>query len=103
MTNRIAISSEDLKAVCDRWKIQRLWLFGSALREDFHADSDIDLLVEFQRDADWSLLDHVGIEEELSGLFGRSVDLVTRRAVEQSKNNIRREAILGSAELFYVA
>ena len=43
------------------------------------------LLVEFQRDADWSLLDHVGMEEELSGLFGRSVDLVTRRAVEQSK------------------
>jgi predicted nucleotidyltransferase len=48
-------------------------------------------------------LDHVEIEQELSDLLGRPVDLVTRRAVEQSKNSIRRDAILTSAELVYVA
>jgi predicted nucleotidyltransferase len=59
MTNRIAVSSDELKPVCERWKFQRLWLFGSALREDFHSESDVDLLVEFAHDADWGLLDHV--------------------------------------------
>jgi predicted nucleotidyltransferase len=103
MTNRIAVSSDELKPVCERWKFQRLWLFGSALREDFHSESDVDLLVEFAHDADWGLLDHVAMEEELSELFGRPVDLVTRRAIERSKNTIRRDAILTSAELLYVA
>ena len=103
MFDRATLAQHDLTAFCQRWKISRLWLFGSALRDDFHANSDIDLLVEFERDAAWSLLDHVEIEQELSDLLGRPVDLVTRRAVEQSTNNIRRDAILKSAELIYVA
>ena len=103
MPVHLEIERQPLEALCQRWKINRLWLFGSALRDDFHAASDIDLLVEFDRDADWSLLDHVEMEHELSNLLGRSVDLVTRRAVEQSKNDIRRDAILNSAEPVYVA
>ena len=85
-----------------RWKIKELRLFGSALREDFGPDSDVDFLVTFAPDAQWSLLDHTVMEEELSGLLGRKVDLVSRRAVERSSNWIRRKAILESAEPYYV-
>ena len=71
---------------------------GSALREDFRPDSDLDLLVRFAREADWSLMDHVAMEEELTGILGRKVDLVSQRAIERSSNWIRRKAILETAE-----
>jgi predicted nucleotidyltransferase len=73
------------------------------LRADLRPDSDLDLLVSFASDADWSLLDHVAMEEELSGILGRKVDLVSRRAIERSSNWIRRKAILESAEPYFVA
>lgn len=76
-------------------------MFGSALREDFRPDSDLDLLVRFTPGADWSLLDHVAMEEELSGIVGRKVDLVSRRAIERSSNWICRKAILESAEPYF--
>lgn len=82
--------------------IEELRLFGSALREDFGPQSDVDFLVTFAPDAQWSLLDHARMEDELSVLLGRKVDLVSRRAVERSANWIRRKAILESAEPYYV-
>jgi predicted nucleotidyltransferase len=89
-----------MEAIADfprRWQVVEFALFGSALREDFGPESDVDLLVTFAPTATWSLLDHVTMEQELQRLFGRRVDLVSRRAVERSENWIRREAILGSA------
>ncbi len=77
-------------------------LFGSVLREDFRSDSDVDVLATFAPDARWSLFDRVDMEEELSALVGRKVDLVSRRAIEQSANWIRRKAILETAEPYYV-
>ena len=83
--------------------IKRLDIFGSALRTDFGPESDIDLLVEFEPDRSLSLFDIVGMEQELSDLFGRKVDLIERLAVERSRNYIRRAAILESAETIYAA
>ena len=60
--------SGSISKFCRRWKIAELRVFGSALREDFRRDSDLDLLVTFAPDADPSLLDHVAMEEELSGI-----------------------------------
>jgi predicted nucleotidyltransferase len=88
---------------CSRWQITELTLFGSALREDFRPDSDVDILVTFERSARWSLLDMARMEQELQGLLGRKIDLVERRAVELSENYIRRRHILESAEPQYVA
>lgn len=102
-TREIPMPDERLEEFCRRWKIAELRLFGSALREDFRPDSDLDLLVNFAPEADWSLLDHVAMEEELSSILGRKVDLVTRRAIERSSNWIRRKAILESAEPYFVA
>ena len=86
---------------CRRWKIVEFSVFGSMLRRDFGENSDIDILVRFSADAHWSLLDHVAMQEELSQLLGRKVDLVSRRGIERSRNYIRRDAILNSTELVY--
>lgn len=91
-----------LEDFCRRWKIVELSVFGSALRDDFRPDSDLDLLVSFASDAEWSLLDHIAMEEELSSGLNRKVDLVSRRAVERSSNWIRQKAILESAEPYFV-
>ncbi len=99
----IDIPKEKIADFCRRWKIVELALFGSVLRDDFRPDSDVDVLVTFAADAEWGLFDHVAMEEELSSIFGRKVDLISRRAVERSDNWIRRKAILGTAEPYYVA
>lgn len=98
----IDIPKDQIAAFCQRWKITELALFGSVLREDFGPESDIDMLVRFAPDHGWSLFDHVSMEEELQEIFGRNVDLVNRRAIEQSHNPIRRKEILGSAEVIHV-
>lgn len=99
----ISIPRKEITDFCHRWKIRELALFGSALRGDFHPDSDLDMLVTFAPEADWSLLDHVQMEEELTFLLGRKVDLVSRRAIERSDNWMRRQTILEAAEVVYVA
>ena len=88
---------------CRQWKIVKLEVFGSALRNDFSDTSDLDLLVTYADDARWSLIDHVGIQRRLTELLGRRVDLATRRSIEQGHNWIRRREILSSARTVYVA
>lgn|SRR5689334_3499093 len=97
----VSLPLEPLREFCRRWKITQLSLFGSALRDDFTASSDIDFLVTFSVQAKWSLLDHVEMEDELSRLLGRRVDLISRSAVERSHNWIRRQGILQSAQVVY--
>lgn len=96
-------NAPEIREFCERWKIERLELFGSALRADFGPDSDVDILVTFTDGNNWSLLDHVRMEDELGIVIGREVELVSRRAVARSKNWIRRDAILNSAEPIYAA
>ena len=100
---RINVTTERIGEFCRKWKVSELALFGSVLREDFGPSSDVDVLVSFADDAQWTLLDEVRMEWELAELFGHRVDLVGRRAVQQSENWIRRNAILTSAEPMYVA
>ena len=98
---RLGISEAELSEFCRRWQITELSVFGSILREDFGPDSDIDLLVRYEAGAHWSLIDHIGIENELAAIMGRKVDLVSKPAVEKSDNWLRRRNILDSAELVY--
>lgn len=76
-------------------------MFGSVLCADLNRESDLDVLVTFAPDAEWGLLDHVQMEQELEALLGRKVDLLSRRSVERSHNWIRRQEILGTAEVVY--
>ena len=99
----LGVELDRLAELCERWRIAEVALFGSALGDDFRPDSDIDLLVTYRADADWSLFDIVGLDAEFADLFHRPVDVVSRRAVEQSPNWIRRKAILESAVPVYAA
>ena len=98
---RLGISDAQLADFCQRWKITELSLFGSALRDDFGPDSDVDLLVRYGPAPNRSLVDHVAMARELTELIGRKVDLVSKRGVENSRNWIIRRNILNSAELVY--
>ena len=100
---QIKLPKRKIKDFCQRWKITELALFGSVLRDDFRPDSDIDVLVTFQKEARWSLLDLARMENELSLVLGREVDLVERQAVEKSENYLRRQFVLEHIEPVYVA
>jgi len=97
------IPEEKITSFCQQWKITEFALFGSVLRDDFTFNSDIDVLVTFAPDAKWTLMDHVDMQDELKTIFGRNVDLVSKRGIERSRNHIRRKEILDSAEVIYAA
>lgn len=103
MEPKIKIPAEELRKFCEQWKVSELALFGSVLREDFSERSDIDILVSFSHDARTKLFDMVRMKADLEQLLGRPVDLHTRKAVESSRNPIRRKAILDSATVVYGA
>ena len=98
LNDSLVIPPETLRDFCCRWQIVELALFGSVLRDDFGPDSDVDVLVSFAEGAGHSLFELDDMEAELKEIFGREVDLVTRRGIESSPNYLRRNAILGSAE-----
>ncbi len=97
----IDVPREKIAEFCKKWKIREFSLFGSVLREDFRPDSDIDVLVTFREDAKHTLFDLVHMESELKQILGHEVDIVSRRGIESSRNYIRRNAILNSAEAVY--
>jgi predicted nucleotidyltransferase len=99
----LRIGAEKIADFCRRWKISSLSIFGSAVRGELRDDSDIDLLVTFRSDADWTMFDHFAMEDELSHLLGREVDLISVRAVEENPNPITRREILDSARQIYAA
>jgi len=99
----MTIPHQQLAAFAQRWKIRELALFGSILRDDFKPDSDVDVLVDFSPEARWTLFHLLDMREELMQLFGREVDLVTKRGLMNSRNNLRREAILSTVKVIYEA
>lgn len=100
---RMGVSPDEIAAFCKRRQVTELALFGSVLRDDFGPDSDIDVLVKFSPDTKLTFLALDQMEEELSGILGRSVDLIEKVAIGKSPNWIRRENILGSAKTIYAA
>ncbi|MBI2902677.1 MAG: nucleotidyltransferase family protein [Candidatus Methylomirabilis oxyfera] len=100
MSAKIPIPREKIAEFCGRWKITELALFGSVLRDDFRPDSDVDVLVTFAQEAQWSLFDLVGMQEELKAMFGREVDLVERKGL---RNPFRRHEILSTKQVVYAA
>jgi len=103
VTTNIDLPMEKIAEFCRRWQIKELALFGSVLRDDFRPDSDIDLLVTFVPGASRSLFNHVDMQDELTSMLGRKVDLVSRHGVERSENVRRRREILETAEVIYAA
>ncbi len=100
LTERLGVTSEQIAALCQRWKIAEFALFGSILREDFRPDSDVDILVTFVPNDGWSLFDLMNLQRELESLIGRPVDLLEKRDL---KNPFRRSEILRTHQVLYAA
>ena len=102
LRDRLRASMEQIVAFCDRWHITEFALFGSVLREDFQPDtSDIDVLVSFAPDARRGLMEWMAMKEELEYLFQRNVDFVSKAAIQESYNWLRKNNILNSAQVIY--
>jgi hypothetical protein len=99
MNDRQLLTPPDvLEALCEKYHIRKLSLFGSVLREDFNESSDIDVLVDFEKGHTPDFFALYDLEEELSQLFEhREIDLVTEPAL----NRHLREGILSQAVVQY--
>ena len=98
---QIEVPKKRIVAFCEHHEIVELAFFGSVLRDDFGPESDVDVLVRFHPEAQRNLASMEIIRKELSEILGRPADLIPRTAVEDSRNYIRRNSILQSAEVFY--
>jgi len=101
LTTQIELPMDKIADFCRRWKIARLDVFGSVMRNDFRRDSDLDFVASYVPGAHWSLLDRVHMKHELEDMLGRPVDLLNRRALEHDPQNDRAAAILAEAQLLY--
>jgi len=97
MSMRISVSSDRIAEFCRRNRIRRLAFFGSVLRDDFGPGSDVDVLVEFEPGAVVGLIGFAGMENELSELIGRKVDLNTAGFLSP----YFRDEVLKEAEAVY--
>jgi predicted nucleotidyltransferase len=100
MSPKIYIDRQKITEFCRKWKIKEFSLFGSVLRDDFGPNSDVDVLVIFEENAGWGLDEWVDMIEELKTIFGREVDLISKKGL---RNPFRRHAILTTAEVLYAA
>ena len=100
MSTRMQLDREILAAFCRKWRIRELSLFGSALREDFGPESDLDFLASFEPGVSLDISDLMNMKEELEAHFGRPVDLVEKEAL---RNPWRIREILRTREVIYAA
>jgi hypothetical protein len=98
MGAKINIQEEKITAFCKRNQIRRLAFFGSVLRDDFSAESDVDVLVEFEPDARVGL-QFFKMEQELSEILGRQVDLNTAGFLSK----YFRDEVIADAKVLYDA
>lgn len=97
----IPIDREKIAEFCRARGIARLELFGSALREDFRNDSDVDLLCSLRPGVQCGLFEWAALKIELEKILDRPVDLVSPWGIERSKNRYRKHAILSTAVPIY--
>ncbi len=97
----IELPMEKIAEFCDRWQVTEFALFGSVLRDNFRPDSDIDVMVQFHPEAHLTFSSLDQMEAELKTIFHRDIDLITRQGIETSRNYLRRQAILSSAQVVY--
>ena len=97
MSIAIAVPQDEIAGLCRRHRIRKLSLFGSVLRDDFEADSDVDVLAEFEPGAGVGYIRLAGIELELGEMLGRKVDLNTPGGLHRRF----RDRVLAEAEALY--
>ena len=97
---KFQFDENEVRRIAHLYHIKQLALFGSAVRDDFNTDSDVDLLVVFEDNADLSYFDIMEMKQEFEKIFHRQVDVVEKDAI---KNPYRRKTILNTARTIYAA
>jgi hypothetical protein len=100
MNRNLKVDREALAEFCRKWRVRELSIFGSALRDDFGPESDLDFLVSFQPGTPLNIDGLLDMKEELETLFGRPVDLIEKEAL---RNPWRKYEILRTREVIYAA
>ena len=100
MNPKVQLDLESLAEFCRKWRIRELSIFGSALRDDFGPESDLDFLVSFEPETSLDLFDLLDMKEELEARHGRTVDLIEKEAL---RNPWRKREILRTREVIYAA
>jgi len=102
MTFPFTIQPDALEALCKKWKITELALFGSVLRDDFGPESDVDVLITFSDDSTCSYWDWPDLQDDLREMLGtdRKIDIVIATAL---RNPYRRSRILSTKKILYAA
>ena len=98
--NGVNLTYDDVVNICNKYHVKELSVFGSAIRDDFKEDSDVDFLVSY--DSDYflkiSLIDMIDLQDEFSELLKRDVDIVQKEGLI---NPLRRKIILSTSEVVY--
>ena len=97
MSARIEIPYDQISEFCQRWRVRKMALFGSVIRDDFTPESDVDVLVEFQPGPTPGLRFYGAMPDELSRILSRKVDLNTA----QDLSPYFRQEVLDEAEVVY--
>jgi predicted nucleotidyltransferase len=95
------LQTDSVADFCRRWGIVELAVFGSALRDDFSEESDVDLLLTFAEPSLGTLYDYVLMKEEIETILDRKVDLISRHALERGRNAVRRREIEQTAQTVF--
>jgi predicted nucleotidyltransferase len=98
--NGVFLDYKDIVILCKKYGINELSIFGSSIRDDFTQNSDVDILVSFDKTSEITLFDIMDLEKEFSRLLKRDVDIVEK---ESLKNPVRRKRILSAREIIYAA
>ena len=96
--NGVILKYNDVERICKKYRLAELSVFGSSIRDDFHENSDVDILISFDKGSDSTIWDLLHIKEEFEGLLNRSVDVVEKEAL---RNPIRKKVILSTYETIY--
>lgn len=100
MPAHVQFDRQKVAAFCQKWMVVELALFGSVLRDDFRADSDVDVLVTFAPDAPWSYWDWPNMMDDLQAIFSHKIDMVEKRSIT---NPWRRHHVMHHHEVVYAA
>jgi len=98
--NGLFINPIDIEKLCIKHKIKELSIFGSAIRDDFDEDSDVDLLVSFMNNMEIGLFEVFDVEEDLAQLLKRKIDIIPKEGLTLP---VRKERILSTREIIYVS
>ena len=99
LVGQVELPVAEIAAICRKYRVKELAVFGSVLREDFRSDSDVDLLVDLMPNHGLGLVEYISCQNELSEVIGRKVDLVDKSALKR----FAKKEILGTARVIYAA